>query len=178
MTTFSVPECSSGLHVTVIENAGVVRLFAEASIPLVKGLARLVCGVYDGECVEEILGFETTILQKAEVWDAVSPVRQAGVEGMMKRLKTAIKSLRKPTRIKLQALTVCVYEGELLRTAVLNRGYFDKWTVITIAEDLETQAVCAENGLVCVVSKQLNYRSSSRQRRIFGGVNPLWKDRR
>lgn len=55
--------------------------------------------------------------------------------------------------MNLQALTVCIHEGPLLRTSILNRAYFDRWTVITVDEDTETQAVCAEFGLVCIVSQ-------------------------
>ena len=153
VATFSVPECSSGLQVVVLDDAGVVRLFAEATVPLVRGLTRLVCGVYDGERVRDIAGFETTILQRAEVWDAVSPIRQAGILGMLKRLQAALTALRKSARMNLQALTVCIHQGELLRGCVLNRAYFDRWTVVTVAEDTVTQALCGEFGLSCVVSR-------------------------
>lgn len=153
VATFAVPECSSGLQITVLEDSGVMRVFAEATVPLVRGLARLVCGVYDGERAEDVAGFETMILQKAEVWDAVSPVRQAGILGMLKRLQSAFAARRKPAGMNLQALTVCIHQGEFLRTTVLNRAYFDRWTVVTVAEDTVTQALCGEFGLRCVVSR-------------------------
>ena len=88
VTTFDVPECSSGLRVTVIRDGDAMRFFPEATVPLVRGLARVVCMVYDGESADSIAGFTTQVLEKAGVWELVSPIRQAGVAAMVRRIQT------------------------------------------------------------------------------------------
>lgn len=90
VVTFDVPECSSGLQVTVIRDGDALRVFPQANVPLVGGLARLVCMVYDGETAGSMAGFATTVLEKAGVWDLVSPIRQAGITAMVSRIQAII----------------------------------------------------------------------------------------
>ena len=50
--------------------------------------------------------------------------------------------------MKIEAVTVCCDYGDFLAAvAPLNAPLFDRWIIVTKAEDAETRAVCAKFGL-------------------------------
>jgi hypothetical protein len=56
----------------------------------------------------------------------------------------------------LEAVTVCVnYADYLSITIKFNKQIFDDWVVVTSASDEETQTVCANHGVKCIVSNRL-----------------------
>ncbi len=58
-------------------------------------------------------------------------------------------------RMRIQAVTVCINYADYLRCVVENQRHFDRWVVMTCAEDTTTQELCAKRGLECRVSKIL-----------------------
>tara|TARA_A100001037_G_scaffold106674_1_gene96932 strand:+ start:8037 stop:9443 length:1407 start_codon:yes stop_codon:yes gene_type:complete len=57
---------------------------------------------------------------------------------------------------KIEAVTVCVNYAESLREVVSNKLHFDRWVIVTTSYDTETQSVCEECGLECVISDRIH----------------------
>jgi hypothetical protein len=60
-------------------------------------------------------------------------------------------------RVKgVEAVTVCVNYAESLKKTLANKRHFDRWVIVTTDYDKETQKVCAENQIECVVSDRIH----------------------
>ena len=57
---------------------------------------------------------------------------------------------------KIEAVTVCVNYAESLREVISNKLHFDRWVIVTTSYDTETQSVCEEHGLECVISDRIH----------------------
>jgi hypothetical protein len=62
---------------------------------------------------------------------------------------------RSGAAVKLQAVTICINYADFLEAVVANRRHFDRWVVVTCAEDGRTRELCARFGMECVVSAHL-----------------------
>lgn len=58
---------------------GLCRFRLDADSALVKGLAALICELYDGAPAEEIVAFDATLLDALRFTGALSPTRQHGL---------------------------------------------------------------------------------------------------
>lgn len=92
--TISIPECSSDLHVVVTTMKDRISLYPEASSTFVRGMARVVCSVFDGEPIVDVIGYQTNILSATGIWGELSTVRQLGMSGLLTRLENCFTDLR------------------------------------------------------------------------------------
>jgi cysteine desulfuration protein SufE len=58
---------------------GRMRLRVDADSPLVLGLVRMICGIYDGATREEVMGEELVVLEELGIVRNLSPTRQNGL---------------------------------------------------------------------------------------------------
>jgi cysteine desulfuration protein SufE len=74
-----VPGCSSRVWLIGEMNGGVCRFRMDADSPLVKGLAALLCELYDGEPAAEIAATEPELFETLGFARTLSPTRLNGV---------------------------------------------------------------------------------------------------
>ena len=72
--------------------------------------------------------------------------------------------------MKLQAITICINYADYLECILLNRNQFDRWVVMTCAEDTATRDLCERHGLECKVSKVLKENGSD-----FDAATAKWR---
>ena len=58
--------------------------------------------------------------------------------------------------MKLQAVSICVNYSDFLASVICNKRHFDRWVVVTCADDRRTQEQCKLVGIECLVSVFLN----------------------
>ena len=73
-----VPGCSSRVWLVGEVNDGVCRFRMDADSPLVKGLAALLCELYDGESPSDIVVTEPTLFDALGLARTLSPTRLNG----------------------------------------------------------------------------------------------------
>lgn len=73
-----VPGCSSRVWLVGEANAGVCHFRMEADSPLVKGLAALLCELYDGQRAAEIVATEPELVSALGLDRMLSPTRLNG----------------------------------------------------------------------------------------------------
>jgi cysteine desulfuration protein SufE len=83
-----VPGCSSRVWLIGELNNGVCHFRMDADSPLVKGLAALLCELYDGETAGEIAATEPEIFESLGFARTLSPTRLNGVA----QIRTAIRN--------------------------------------------------------------------------------------
>jgi cysteine desulfuration protein SufE len=74
-----VPGCVSQVWLYGTMREGVCHFHLDADSALVKGLAGLLCELYDGATREEIAAFDTTLLDALRLTATLSPTRQHGL---------------------------------------------------------------------------------------------------
>jgi cysteine desulfuration protein SufE len=74
-----VPGCVSRVWLHGEESEGLCRFRLDADSALVKGLAGLLCELYDGAPRDEIVAFDTTLLEALRLTATLSPTRQHGL---------------------------------------------------------------------------------------------------
>jgi len=74
-----VPGCSSRVWLIGEMNDGICRFRMDADSPLVKGLAALLCELYDGESAAEIAAIEPELFESLGFARTLSPTRLNGV---------------------------------------------------------------------------------------------------
>jgi cysteine desulfuration protein SufE len=74
-----VPGCSSRVWLIGEMSDGVCRFRMDADSPLVKGLAALLCELYDGEAAAEIASTEPEVFETLGLARVLSPTRLNGV---------------------------------------------------------------------------------------------------
>jgi hypothetical protein len=57
--------------------------------------------------------------------------------------------------MNIQAVSICVNYADYLESILQNRQHFDRWVIVTVAEDTETRELCRQNNLECIVSRVL-----------------------
>jgi cysteine desulfuration protein SufE len=88
-----VPGCVSRVWLTATVADGALRLCWDADSPLVKGLAGLVCKVYDGAPPSAAATHRTAILTGLKLDRQLSPTRLNGLENVGKRIQELAATL-------------------------------------------------------------------------------------
>ena len=83
-----VPGCSSRVWLVGEVSDGVCRFRMDADSPLVKGLAALLCELYDGEPPAEVAGLEPKIIEALGFARTLSPTRLHGTA----QIRTVIRN--------------------------------------------------------------------------------------
>lgn len=79
--------------------------------------------------------------------------------------------------MKIEAVTVSVDYSEWLRKCVGNKDKFDRWVIVTVKDDIDTQRICKENDIECVVSERVFENASfAKGRAINDGLKVLDRD--
>lgn len=81
-----VPGCVSRVWLRGDVREGVLRLEWDAESPLVRGLAGLICGVYQETTMAEAAGFRSGILTKLGLDRQLSPTRLRGLAAVEARI--------------------------------------------------------------------------------------------
>ena len=62
--------------------------------------------------------------------------------------------------IDIYAITVCVNYAHLLKHGIIaNKSFFKRWVIVTSEEDVDTQKLCKEHNLECLISKTIRKRN-------------------
>jgi cysteine desulfuration protein SufE len=88
-----VPGCVSRVWLVASAAGGVLNLRWDADSPLVKGLAGLVCGVYNGAPLSSAAGHRTDILTGLRLDRQLSPTRLNGLENVGRRIQELAAAL-------------------------------------------------------------------------------------
>ncbi|MEZ5833194.1 MAG: hypothetical protein R3D05_18630 [Dongiaceae bacterium] len=81
--------------------------------------------------------------------------------------------------MRLDAVTVSVYESDSLALTLANRNQFDRWLIVTVRDDRDTIRLCRDHGLECHLSAILRpdgedvLAGTSRNRALEEGVDVL-----
>jgi len=78
--------CSSRVWLAAEMEEGRCRFRMDADSPLVRGLAGLLCGIYDGATPEEVLAEEPVVLAELGILRNLSPTRQNGMAAVRRAL--------------------------------------------------------------------------------------------
>jgi cysteine desulfuration protein SufE len=82
-----VQGCVSRVWLVCTVQDGRCRFRLDADSALVKGLAALVCEVYEGSLPTEAAEFECTILDALKIAGQLSPTRQHGLEQVARKIR-------------------------------------------------------------------------------------------
>jgi len=87
--------CVSRVWLAAAMEQGRCRFRVDSDSPLVGGLARLLCGIYDGATPEEVLAEEPVAMEELGILRNLSPTRQNGLAMMRRALvEFAAKAVR------------------------------------------------------------------------------------
>jgi len=78
--------CVSRVWLAAEMEEGRCRFRMDADSPLVRGLAGLLCGIYDGATPEEVLAEEPVVLAELGILRNLSPTRQNGMAAVRRAL--------------------------------------------------------------------------------------------
>ena len=81
-----VPGCVSRVWLAAEIQTGHCRFRTDADSPLVRGLAALLCGIYDGATPNEVITEEPLILDQLGLLQNLSPTRQNGLAAIRRAL--------------------------------------------------------------------------------------------
>lgn len=84
-----VPGCVSRVWMHSVLLHGRMRFACDAESPLVKGLAALLCALYDDSPPAEIIAVEPTLWEECGFTKLLSPTRLNGLAGLRKRIREA-----------------------------------------------------------------------------------------
>jgi cysteine desulfuration protein SufE len=79
--------CSSRVWIVAAIADGACRFRLDADSTLVKGLAGLLCELYDGATPEEVAAFEPTVLEQLHLVDHLSPTRRHGLQQVRRAIR-------------------------------------------------------------------------------------------
>jgi cysteine desulfuration protein SufE len=82
-----VPGCVSRVWLTASLENDSLHLRWDAGSPLVKGLAGLVCRVYEGAAAQQAAAFATSILTELHLDRQLSPTRWHGLANVIRRIR-------------------------------------------------------------------------------------------
>jgi len=75
-----VQGCMSRVWLAPVIEAGLCRFRVDADSTLVRGLAALICEIYDGAAPSEVLAVEPELLEKLQILPNLSPTRRHGLQ--------------------------------------------------------------------------------------------------
>jgi len=78
--------CVSRVWLAAEMESGRCRFRVDADSPLVRGLVRLLCGIYDGATSAEVLAEEPVVLEELGILRNLSPTRQNGLAAVRRAL--------------------------------------------------------------------------------------------
>ncbi|HEX4083328.1 MAG TPA: SufE family protein [Chthoniobacteraceae bacterium] len=78
--------CVSRVWIEGRREEGRCHFAVDAESPLVRGLARMMCGIYDGATAEEIVTEQPAVLEEAGLLRNLSPTRQNGMAAVRRAL--------------------------------------------------------------------------------------------
>jgi cysteine desulfuration protein SufE len=78
--------CVSRVWLSARREEGRCRFAVDAESPLVRGLARLICGIYDGAAPGEIVAEDLAVLEETGILRNLSPTRQNGLAAVRRAL--------------------------------------------------------------------------------------------
>lgn len=84
-----VPGCVSPVWLSCGLIDPVLTFKAEAEAPVVKGLVRLLCELYDGALPADVVANEPLLLEELDLVRDLSPTRRNGLEAVRIRIKQA-----------------------------------------------------------------------------------------
>ncbi len=56
----------------------------------------------------------------------------------------------------LEAVTICINYSHELKHSITNKDFFDRWVIVTVADDKDTIALCEDNGVDYVFSERIH----------------------
>lgn len=83
-----VPGCVSRVWLALSEEAGILRVWADAEAPMVKGLAALVVRLFDRKPIRDLIADRTDVVQVLRLDRQLTPTRLAGLRAMMDQVRT------------------------------------------------------------------------------------------
>ncbi len=92
-----VQGCASRVWIVSSVTEGTCHFRLDADSALVKGLAALICEVYEGAAPREAAAFETEILAKLHLLDHLSPTRRNGLDQVRRVIQTFAASAASET---------------------------------------------------------------------------------
>jgi cysteine desulfuration protein SufE len=78
--------CVSRVWLAARIEEGRCRFRVDADSPLVRGLVRMLCGIYDGATPEEVAAEEPVVLEELGILRNLSPTRQNGLAAVRRAL--------------------------------------------------------------------------------------------
>jgi cysteine desulfuration protein SufE len=78
--------CVSRVWLVAEREEGRCRFRVDADSPLVRGLAGLLCGIYDGATPEEVIAEDPVVLEELGILRNLSPTRQNGLAAVRRSL--------------------------------------------------------------------------------------------
>ena len=87
-----VPGCSSRVWLVGELHNGICKFRMEADSPLVKGLAALICDLYDGERPDEIVASDPKLIEALGFDRMISPTRLHGFEQIQSSIREFARS--------------------------------------------------------------------------------------
>ncbi|AXH09129.1 sulfur acceptor/SufS accessory protein [Malaciobacter halophilus] len=82
-----VQGCTSKVWLICEKKDDILVFKADSNAAIVKGLVKILLTIFSGMKPQEIVDFDTQILQKLNLQEIITPNRQSGVQGMIKRIK-------------------------------------------------------------------------------------------
>lgn len=67
---------------------------ADSNVAIVKGLVKILISIFSNLKADEILSFNITTLNRLNLSEIITPNRQSGVQGMLKRINEYAKALK------------------------------------------------------------------------------------
>ncbi len=87
-----VQGCTSKVWLVCEKKDDILVFKADSNAAIVKGLVKIILTIFNNLSVKEILDFDIQILQKLNLQEIITPNRQSGVQGMIKRIKEYAKA--------------------------------------------------------------------------------------
>ncbi|PHO12510.1 Fe-S metabolism associated SufE [Malaciobacter marinus] len=82
-----VQGCTSKVWLICEKKDDILVFKADSNAAIVKGLVKILLSIFSGMKAQEIIDFDTQVLQKLNLQEIITPNRQSGVQGMIKRIK-------------------------------------------------------------------------------------------
>ena len=82
-----VQGCTSKVWLISQQNEGKIFFYANSNAKIVKGLVYILISIFSGLTAKEILETDLNILKQLNLTEIITPNRQSGVAGMIKRIK-------------------------------------------------------------------------------------------
>ncbi len=87
-----VQGCTSKVWLICEKKDNILVFQADSNAAIVKGLVKIILTIFNNLSAKEILDFDTQILQKLNLQEIITPNRQSGIQGMIKRIKEYAKA--------------------------------------------------------------------------------------